>query len=116
MLPISYPVYGEGYSNYLADSQSNLLVESIYPTKNTNELSNNTSADIWWHYPTFTLGSYKQITNNIKYPNSPDEGTCMPASMCGALYDEKYIHTNYIKQLPPNDNNSGKRVGYFDAI
>jgi hypothetical protein len=106
----------EGYSNYLADSSSSdLLVEDIYPTIDKNEISNNTSSDIWWHYPIFTLGSYNQITNNIKYPDNPDEGTCMPASMCGALYDEKHINTNYIEQLPPLEPNNRKRVGYFDA-
>lgn len=111
----------EGYSNYsldqstgnVPDSQNTVLVQDTYPPIGGNQISNNTSNDIWWHFPTFTLGSYKQITNHIRYPNNPDEGTCMPASMCGALYKEKSTGDNYIKQLPPVNPEEGTRVGYF---
>ena len=101
----------EGYSNYsldqsvgnIPDSQTNVIVQDIYPPIGGNQLSNNTSNDIWWHFPTFQVSSYAQITNNIKYPNNPDEGTCMPASMCGALYKKKILETiilnNYLLPL-----------------
>jgi len=96
-------------------SESDILVEDIYPVTGRKGISNNGAANIWWHYPIFQLGSYDQITNNIKYPNNPDEGTCMPASMCGALYKEKQLKTNYVKPLPPINPNCGTRVGYFDT-
>ena len=110
----------EGYSNYkfdqafgnLPESETQVLVQDTYPAIGKNQISNETSADMWWHYPTFTLGSYKQITNNIRYPNNPDVGTCMPGSMCGALYHEKKIGSNIVKPLPPVSG-SGTRVGYF---
>ena len=113
----------EGYSNYTLDdargnfpaAQTEVLVQDTYPAIGKNELSNNTSDDIWWHYPIFKLGSYKQITNNIRYPNNPDEGTCMPASMCGALYNEKFLKSNYIEPLPQVNPECGTRVGYFDT-
>lgn len=113
----------EGYSNYTLDgatgnfptAQTEILVQNTYPAIGENKLSNNTSSDIWWHYPIFELGSYKQITNNIRYPYNPDEGTCMPASMCGALYHDTKIASNYIKQLPPVNTDSGTRIGYFDT-
>jgi len=88
----------ENYTNFslnnslFPESQTTILVQDTYPPIGKNQISDNTSNDIWWHYPTFQLGSYKQITNNIRFPNNPDEGRCMPASMCGALYHEK----NYI--------------------
>ena len=112
----------EGYSNYTLDgamgdvpkSQTEVLVDT-YPQIGKNQLSDNSAYDIWWHYPVFELGSYKQITNNIRYPNNPDEGTCMPASMCGALYHEKFLKSNYIEQLPPVNPDGGTRVGYFDT-
>jgi hypothetical protein len=111
----------EGYSNYelnqsigvFPNSQTEILVQDTYPVIGKNEISSNTSNDIWWHYPIFELGSYKQITNNIKYPNNPDEGTCMPASMCGALYHKKSLGTNKIEPLPPISPDCGTRVGYF---
>ena len=113
----------EGYSNYTLDratgnfpaAQTEVLVQDTYPPIGKNQISNNTSNDIWWHYPIFELGSYKQITNNIRYPNNPDEGTCEPASMCGALYHEKKIKSNYIEPLPPLNPTCGTRVGYFDT-
>jgi hypothetical protein len=95
--------------------ETDLLVEDTYPATGRKGISNNGAANIWWHYPTFELGSYDQITNNIRYPNNPDEGTCMPASMCGALYKEKQLKTNYVKPLPPINPNCGTRVGYFDT-
>lgn len=111
----------EGYSNYLLyqatgnvpDSQTNVLVQDIYRPIGKNQISNDTSNDIWRHYPSFQLGSYSQITNNIRYPNNPDEGTCMPASMCGALYHNTHTGNNYTQMLPPVNNDAGTRVGYF---
>jgi hypothetical protein len=124
-LPLFLKMYNsiEGYSNYTLDmttgnfptAQTEILVQDTYPAIGKNTISNNTSNDIWWHYPIFKLGSYDQITNNIRYPYNPDEGTCMPASMCGALYHDKKISSNYIEPLPPIYPNGGIRVGYFDA-
>ncbi len=113
----------EGYTNYtLGDamgdvprSQTDVLVQDTYPITGINGISNDNSSDIWWHYPTFKLGSFAQITNNLKYPNNPDEGTCMPASMCGALYKEKHLGTNYITPLPQINPTCGTRVGYFST-
>ena len=87
----------EGYSNYtlegamgqLPDAQTKVLVQDTYPAIGKNEISNDTANDIWQDYPIFQLGSYEQITNNIKYPDNPDNGRCMPSSMCGALYHDK---------------------------
>lgn len=114
----------EGFTNYsleqsmlnaYPESQTNVLVQNTYPPIGKNQLSNNTSADIWQDYPVFPLGSYKQITNNIRYPDNPDEGTCMPASMCGALYHDKNTGNNVIHPLPPVKKSCGTRVGYFNT-
>ena len=108
----------EGYSNYTLDkafgqypnAQTTVLVQDTYPFIGKNQLSDNTSNDIWKEYPIFKLGSYEQITNNIRYPDNPDDGTCMPASMCGALYRNKNIHTN----LPPVKID-GIRINYYNT-
>ena len=113
----------ENYSNFtldrqmgnFPDAQTEVLVQDTYPSIGKNEISNNSANDIWWHYPIFELGSYKQITNNIRYPDNPDEGTCMPASMCGALYHNKTTGENVVQQLPPLNPDCGTRVGYFDT-
>lgn len=91
-----------------------LLVQDTYPPIGKNKLSNDTSAKMWWHYPTFSLGSYEQITNNIRYPHNPDDGRCMPGSMCGALYhDNKNLGDNDVYPLPPVNPDCGTRIGYF---
>ena len=116
-------IYYEGYSNNtLEDSMgdfpgasTNALVQDTYPITGRNGITNNQASNIWWHYPTFKLGSYAQITNNIRYSNNPDIGNCMPASMCGSLYKEKHLKSNYIHPLPPVNNNCGTRIGYFST-
>ena len=126
ILAVGLPLFfktSEGYSNYTLDgamgnypaAQTDILVQDTYPAIGKNELSNNTANDIWREYPIFELGSYKQITNNIRYPDNPDEGTCTPASMCGALYKNKHLKSNYIEQLPQLNPDCGTRVGYFDT-
>jgi hypothetical protein len=111
-------------------SEENYLVQESFPRIKEIGISNNGSNDIWRNYPIFKLGSYDQITNNIKYPDNPDEGTCMPASMCGALYQPKEIlgphgygvnndgnplqlKSNYTVKMLPIEPNLGTRVGYF---
>ena len=113
--------FKEGFETYnLATTQgeypaiTDTRMLSFYPSTGRLGISNNEAQDIWWHYPIFRVGSYKQITNNIKYPNNPDDGTCMPASMCGALYKEKQIYSNYSEPLPPAaENCAGTRVNYY---
>jgi hypothetical protein len=104
-----------GYEGNYPFSESDVLLEDTYPLTGRKGISNNGASNIWWHYPIFELGSYDQITNNIKYPNNPDEGTCMPASICGSLYKEKQLKTNYITPLPPINPTCGTRVGYFNT-
>jgi hypothetical protein len=113
----------EGFSNpalantpgIYPEAQTQVLVQDTYPAIGKNQLSNNTAADIWKDYPIFELGSYAQITNNIRYPDNPDEGTCMPASMCGALYDNAYLGSNTIHTLPPVKKGCGRRINYYDT-
>jgi hypothetical protein len=113
----------EGYSHYRLDNamgevpqaETQVLVQDTYPRTGKNEKSDESSSDIWTDYPVYTLGSYEQITNNIRYPKNPDNGTCMPASMCNVLYEDKVLGNNVITPLPPLNPECGTRVGYFTA-
>jgi hypothetical protein len=79
-----------------------------------NQTSDKNYNQIWWHYPIFSLGSFEQITNNLKHIYNPDQGTCMRADFCNAFYkNKKNIKTNITKPLPEVENGPGKRVGYF---
>lgn len=126
ILAIGFPLLfnkTEGYSNYSLDgamgnfpqSQTDVLVQDTYPSIGKNEVSNESAYNMWWRYPTFELGSYNQITNNIRYPDNPDNARCTPANMCYALYKDKVLGSNYIEPLPPVNPECGTRIGYFDT-
>jgi len=50
-------------------SESNVLVKDSYPITGRKCIGNDSAYKIWWHYPIFEVGSYDQITNNIRYNN-----------------------------------------------
>jgi hypothetical protein len=112
----------KSFSNYHLDeaiggvnaSQELLLQNSYTPTGN-KEISKNDAYNIWWHYPVFEVGSYAQITNNMKYPINPDDGTCMPASMCQTLYKNKKTSNHAHILLPVQENINAVRVNYYNA-
>ena len=94
-------------------SVNNVLLEDVYPVKSKSGVSKNSGHDIWWHYPIFEVGSYEQITNNLKYPNNPDDGQCMPAEFCGALYKDHQDKSNISTMLPLAEDNCGLRINYY---
>lgn len=111
----------EGFSAIYDISTPGIFPKSVnqailddYPLIGKNETSNNNYNEIWWQYPTFSLGSYEQITNNLKYHRNPDQGTCVRADFCGALYhNNKNTKSNIVTPLPPAEEGTGARVGYF---
>lgn len=111
----------EGFTDYLKipleGKFPNAVDEAIldsYPKIGKNITTDNTYNKIWWHYPIFTEGSYEQITNNFKYWINPDEGICIRADFCGAVYhNNKNTKSNIIYPLPPVKEGPGARVGYF---
>ena len=106
----------EGFSNYAlggASPAAEILVQDTFPITGINGVSNKQASDMWWQYPIFKVGSYDQITNNIRYSRNPDIGRCTPADFCDALYKDVKNKSNYITPLPPVDDSDGTRVGYF---
>lgn len=89
------------------------VILNDYPQIGKNETSNNNYSDIWTEYPVLPLASFEQITNNLRYHENPDEGTCVRADFCGALYNNKRVPTNVVNPLPQADEGAGARVGYF---
>lgn len=84
-----------------------------YPLIGKNQVSNDSASTIWWHYPIFTLPSFKQQTNNLQYRYNPDDGTCTRPEFCGAMYHSIKNKSNEIYPLPPAQEGPGARVGYF---
>ena len=105
----------EGYSNFKAGStsSSDLLIKDTFPVTDLNKVSSNQPSSVWWKYPIFKVGSYAQITNNLRYFRNPDIGSCTPSDFCDSMYEDIKNKSNYISPLPPVDDSAGTRVGYF---
>jgi hypothetical protein len=84
-----------------------------YPLINSNEVSRNNTSDIWKDYPVFGVGSFEQLTNNIRFNRNPDDGKCSRAEFCGALYHDAKHPSTVVNPLPPAEEGSGARVGYY---
>jgi len=93
-----------------------LLEEDMYPSTERNGVTTNKYGDIWWYYPILKLGSFAQITNNLRYRKNPDDGKCLTPDFCGALYkNATEMDSNIITPLPPvpPEGGGGVRVNYY---
>lgn len=84
-----------------------------FPLIGGNQVSAKNTSDIWKDYPVFGVGSFEQITNNIRYSRNPDDGKCSRAEFCGALYHDAKNKSNEIATLPVAEEGPGARVGYY---
>jgi hypothetical protein len=110
----------EGYTNILATpgnypASDNKPILNTYKFTGRNTVNRNNYNNIWWHYPIFSLGSYTQITNNLKYRKNPDDGSCITAEFCGPLYKDSKMKSNISNPLPPAPQvtPNSVRVNYF---
>lgn len=96
--------------------ETSVLLNGSYPLMMKNQVNMKDQYKKWWHYPTFKLGSYEQITNNIKYPNNPDNATCTPDLFCGALYHKSQYKSNIFTPMDPVPVDINKvRINYYNA-
>lgn len=96
-------------------AQESILVQDTYPPTGRKGVSDESANKMWWKYPIFEVGSYEQITNNLKYPDNPDDARCTPGEFCFALYNNKQLGSNIITPLPPVNPTCGTRVGFFST-
>lgn len=97
-------------------AREDILLNDSYPLIWRNLPDMKDQWQKWWHYPTFKVGSYQQITNNIRYPNNPDIATCTRGEFCGALYHNAQYKSNVTEAIPPVTVNVDKvRVNYYNA-
>jgi len=93
--PLLYPTYpkkGAGYGIVLRE----------------NDSTNNSKL-----YPVAAnLSNYDQATNNVRDWITPDNGSCKPAGMCGALYAPKAPDDYKVPDPLPLDH-PGRRVGFY---
>ena len=104
----------EGFQNPLSPApNADVPLLDSFPSTGKKYVNKNTYNDIWWYYPIFGVGSYDQVTNNLKYRRNPDDGQCITADFCGTLYRDNQIATNITLPLPPVPNIPGTRVNYY---
>ena len=80
LLPAGYPQEQPQGSN------NNNIVTPPFPPGDMDPAHWKSVGDNWFHEPVYALGSYAQVTNNVRYPSSPDNGSCTPPSFCGSFY------------------------------
>lgn len=93
------------------------LLYPTYPKKAGPEygvvLRENDSTNNSRLYPVAAnLGNYDQATNNVRDWVTPDNGSCKPAGMCGALYAPK-APAEYNVPDPLPLGHPGRRVGFY---
>ncbi len=75
--------------NYPNEVDNLLLGDTFSLTGKTNILEGGNSTDMWKSNP---VGNFNQTTNNEKYPDSPDNGSCTPAMFCDVFYKKKTVN------------------------
>ena len=91
----------------------NPLLADVYPLTGKKGVSNDSYPKIWYYYPVLPLASFEQITNNLRYRNNPDDGQCITADFCGAIYKDKKTKSNISTPLPSVKQGNGARVNYY---
>ena len=76
------PLLPAGYPRALETN----IVTPPFPAGDMDPAHWKGAGDNWFHEPVYALGSYAQVTNNVRYPSSPDNGSCTPPSFCGSFY------------------------------
>ncbi len=99
-----------------ADAPPGLLDD--WPFIGYNGVKDQGYAQIWRDYPVYPIGSYKQRTNNVRWPSKVDNGRAIRAEFDNAMYGDKPFESQIVRQLPPAGNSppllpTQVRVGYW---
>jgi len=98
----------------ISQTQKGILGDCNYKFTEDTSVPNISAGQIWKEYPIVQVGSYDQTTNNIRYPITPDEGTCMPAEFCDSFYKKNYsMPSNIVTPLDPLSEEQGTRINYY---
>ena len=102
--PLLYPIYPKKAKDY-----------GVIFGNNNNDGSNTASYPQMLQPGIDSLSNYEQVTNNVRDWPTPDNGSCTPAAMCGALYDPKEPTEQKIPEPLPFTIPE-KRVGFYASI
>lgn len=98
------------YASFNDKSTELLLADTYEPVENPS-FSGHGSKETSSYVPFVPMSSFTQASNNFKYWESPENGTCKFGEYCGNVYKPK---TAVSKEVPA-PNNYETRVNYFNA-
>lgn len=113
--------HSEGYDNLFALSPENAtggnyLLKGLYPISK-NPVSTKQYSQEWYLYPSFSIPSFKQMTNNLKYYSNPSIARESPEDFLDTFYDSKTSKSNIIDygNFTPIVTPNNPRVGYWNT-
>lgn len=113
-------IFPKTLGDYPSSEEAGILTgNDIYPPTGMKVIGDEQEQKMWQTYPIFEVGSYEQITNNIRYPDNPDDGRCTAAEFCNIFYKDApkgSQPSNVTTILPPVPSENGKtdaRVNYY---
>jgi hypothetical protein len=112
---INMPIEGFSLLNHSAFpcNIDNPILYGDFPVKKNVGITKLENSDIWKDSPIKEVGSYEQITNNVRYWKNPNNGTCTRAELCNSIYDNKTL------DIPPHPPilkfGQDIRVNYYNS-
>jgi len=91
------------------------LLADTYPMNKRNSVSDAEYKDVWTKYPQFSVNSTQPITNNIRYPSSPEIGKAVPSEFNKTFYKSENMGNNYVEPMPaaPLISPNSVRINYY---
>ena len=112
----------EGYDNLFALMPGDLtdgdyLLKGMFPISNNPVSSKQYSNDLNL-YPLFSIPSYNQMTNNLKYFSNPSINRDSPEDFLDTYYGSKTTLSNIVSygEIKPIVTYNEPRVGYWNSI
>ena len=112
----------EGYDNLFTLSpgdveEGDYLLKGMFPISN-NPVSTQQYSKEWELYPVFSVPSFNQMTNNLRYFSSPNIARDSPEDFLDTYYGSKTAKSNIVSygEVKPIVTYNEPRVGYWNSI
>jgi len=111
----------EGYENLFTLSPGDAecdsyLLDGLFPISD-NPVSRQQYSREWGLYPVFSMPSFNQMTNNLRYFNNPSIAHETPEDFLDTFYGHKTAKSNIVSYGPitPIVTQHEPRVGYWNT-
>jgi len=114
-------ILSEGYENLYTLTPGDIrdgdyLLKGTFPISN-NPVSTKQYSNQWNLYPVFSIPSFRQMTNNLKYFHNPSIARDSPEDFLDTFYKNKSSKSNIVEygHVKPIVNYKHPRVGYWNS-